>query len=82
MMKGWDMPREHQHETSDAIVAARLAEVTARAGDLISPEQRDQVKTRIERAVELAGKVRAAPMTNGDEPEIVFQPYRREGGRA
>jgi CO dehydrogenase/acetyl-CoA synthase beta subunit len=76
------MSGEDHQEASDAVVEARLAEVTARAGGLISAQQRDQVKTRIERAVELGQKVRATPMANGDEPEVVFQPYRREGGRA
>ena len=59
-----------------AVVDARLAEVIARFGAALSDEQRDQVRSRIERTLKLAATMRAAPLGNADEPEIVFAPYR------
>jgi hypothetical protein len=57
---------------------ARLAEVSARFGDRLTDEQTAQVKRRIERSVRLSQELRTKPVTNSDEPEIVFAPYRGE----
>lgn len=59
-----------------AIVDARLTEVIARFGDRLSPEQRAQVRARIERSLTISAKLRQTPLTSADEPEIVFAPYR------
>jgi hypothetical protein len=59
-----------------AVVAARLAEIDARFGGALTPEQREQVRGRIERTLKLGAAMRTAPLTNADEPEIVFTPYR------
>jgi hypothetical protein len=53
-----------------------LAELTARFGDRFDDEQRAQVRARIARSVALADSLRTLPLTNADEPEIVFVPYR------
>ena len=60
------------------IVDARLAELTARFGDRFGDDQRAQVRSRIARTVALAMSLRKAPLTNADEPEIVFVPYQAE----
>ena len=59
-----------------AVAAARLAEIDARFGARVTPEQREQVRGRIERSLKRAAELRTAPLTNADEPEIVFAPYR------
>lgn len=61
-----------------AIVDARLAEVVARFGDDLTVDQREQVRTRIERTLKLAATLRKTSLSNADEPEIVFAPYRGE----
>lgn len=60
------------------IVEARLAEVVARFGRDLSPEQREQIRGRIERTLKLSAAMRGTALTNADEPEIVFAPYRGE----
>ncbi len=61
-----------------AIVEARLAELAARFGDRWDEAQRDQVRRNIEWHFQVAERVRRTPLGNGDEPEIVFVPYRAD----
>ena len=61
-----------------ATVDARLAAVAARLGDRLTEETRAQVRSRIERSLGLTAALRAMPLGNTDEPEIVFVPYRGE----
>ena len=58
------------------LIDARLAELTARYGDRFDDAQRAQVRARIARTVALGVSLRKTPLTNADEPEIVFAPYR------
>jgi hypothetical protein len=57
-------------------VDARLKEVTTRFGNRLSAEQVAQVRGRIERTFKLAAAMRTTPLSNADEPEIVFAPVR------
>ena len=61
-----------------AIVEARLAALAARFGDRWDEAQRDQVRRHIEWHFEVAERLRRTPLGNGDEPEIVFVPYRAD----
>ena len=67
------------------IVEARLALLRARFGDRWTDAQVAQVRRAVERDVDLAERLRRTPLGNGDEPEIVFVPYRAdepgEGGK-
>jgi hypothetical protein len=68
-------------EDSDAlarVAAARREALEARLTHPLSEEQRAQVLKRIERTLKLAAAMRELPLTNADEPEIVFAPYRGE----
>lgn len=67
-----------QTASDDGVVEARLAEVIDRFGAQLSAEQRDQVRTRIKRTLTVSGAMRSVSFGNGDEPEIVFMPYRGE----
>jgi hypothetical protein len=60
------------------IIDARLIELIARFGDRFDDDQRAQVRSRIDRTVSLADSLRKLPLTNADEPEIVFVPYRAD----
>ncbi len=61
------------------IIDARLADLTSRFPDRFSDAQRAQVRARIARTVSLGESMRRTTLTNADEPEIVFVPYRAEG---
>lgn len=65
-----------ENDANGATVDARLAEIDARFGARLTPEQRTQVRGRIERTLKLGAAMRTASLTNADEPEIVFAPYR------
>lgn len=67
-----------EDHTNEHIVQARLQEMILRFGKHLDAEQRTQVQRRIERSVRLANDIRATPLSNADEPEIVFMPYRGE----
>jgi hypothetical protein len=73
---GGTTPDEDPQQTP--IIDARLADVVARFGDRFSDDQRAQVRSRIARTVALATSLRKTPLTNADDPEIVFTPYRAE----
>jgi hypothetical protein len=60
------------------VAAARRDALEARLTHPLSDEQRAQVLTRIERTLKLGDAMRRLPLTNADEPEIVFAPYRGE----
>ena len=71
------MPEDNQPDINDRLLDAQLRQVLAMLTHEISEEQQHQVRDRLKHSLELAEKVRTTPMANGDEPEIVFQPYRR-----
>ena len=71
---------EESDPTRDAVVAARFASLAARYGSAWDEGQREQVRANIERKTVLAGRLRRTPLTNADEPEIVFVPYRGDEG--
>jgi hypothetical protein len=70
-----------EQNQNDAIIDARMAEVTARFGDRLSEAERAQVRSRIESAVTLGQTLSRVSFSNADEPEIVCAPYRMEEGR-
>ncbi len=69
-------PTEDPHHT--AIIESRLAELVSRFGDRFDDEQRAQVRSRIGRTVALSDSLRKLPLTNADEPEIIFVPFRAD----
>ena len=71
------MPKYDQPDAYERLLDAQLSQVLARLTYELSEEQQHQVRDRLKHSLELAEKVRTTPMANGDEPEIVFQPYRR-----
>lgn len=61
-----------------AVVEALLGGVTARYGDRLSPEDRTNVMEDMHQLVTAIQTLRAYRLTNADEPDFVFRPYRRE----
>jgi hypothetical protein len=59
-----------------ALADVRLAAVLARANQPLDDEQRAALRRICERHIDLARKLRAVPLGNADEPEIVFLPFR------
>lgn len=60
----------------NGVVEARLAAVLASTGHSLSEAQIAQVRARIEASLKQAAALRSVPLANGDEPEIVFAPFR------
>lgn len=61
-------------------VDARFALVLARFGDRLDDAGRATIRQRIVRQVEEADALRGMTLANGDEPEILFSPYRSAAG--
>ncbi len=69
--------QDEQPDPRDApVVDARLAALVARYGERWDDRQRDQVRAKLARGVVLAARMRRTPLSNADEPEIGFVPYR------
>lgn len=67
---------------SAAMVDGRLALIEARFGERFDDAQRERIRLAIERQLTLADRLRRTPLSNADEPEIVFRPHRgSERGR-
>ena len=43
-----------------------------------TPEQLAELRKRLDQSEERAKRLRMTPLENADEPEIVFQPYRKD----
>ncbi len=62
----------------DAIIDHRLQIVLARFGERFDDAQKDKIRDHISRSLGIADALRTAPLTNADEPEIVFAPFVSE----
>jgi hypothetical protein len=71
-------PEEETQGAESPEVEARLAVLTSRFGALLTDEQWGQVRERVATTITHGEKLRAIPLTNADEPEIVFVPYRSD----
>jgi hypothetical protein len=69
---------EHGDEQRDRIVDARLALAKARFGDRFDQKQWDAIRENIVGMTNCGEALRAVPMGNADEPEIVFVPFRAD----
>ncbi|MGH2532422.1 MAG: hypothetical protein ACRDJW_08960 [Thermomicrobiales bacterium] len=69
---------EQIQELASPEVDARVAVLSSRFGDRLTDEQWTTVRERVEKTIEFGEKLRAVSLTNADEPEIVFVPYRGE----
>lgn len=65
---------ERDQAEREAIIAARLMEVTTRFGDRLGDEGLDQVREGIAKLYEAARLLRACPLTNADEFDFVYGP--------
>ena len=65
-------------ETSVPILELLLQLLTTHYGAYLTPEQLATVRQGLERAEQITHTLRAYPLTNADEPVLVFHPYRAE----
>jgi hypothetical protein len=72
------MSAEQANDTSDGIVDTRLAQLKVRFGERFDEAQWDAIRKNIADLKECSDRLRAVPLGNGDEPEIVFVPYRSD----
>jgi hypothetical protein len=70
--------QQEKDPAHEAIVDHRLAELVVRFGERFNDDQRAKVRDHISKSIEIAKTLRSASLTNADEPEIVFEPYRSE----
>lgn len=77
---------EHEHEqpvesppaAADPSVDAQMAALVARFGDRLSPSQREQVRGHVAALAGSGRTMRRVPLTNADEPDASYVPYRRD----
>jgi hypothetical protein len=80
-MADGERPEPSPHDANtEGVIDARLAALTARFGERLTDEEWQGVRERIGRIVDQGNELRQVSLTNADEPEIVFVPYR--GGEA
>ncbi|MFL5758400.1 MAG: hypothetical protein ACJ789_01605 [Thermomicrobiales bacterium] len=79
------MDEQAADERRERIVDAKLALAKARFGDRFDQAQWDAIRENILGMTKCGDALRAVPLGNSDEPEIVFVPYRADdpawGGR-
>ncbi len=56
-------------------VRARLDLALARGGVVLAPDEVAAVRSQIVRSVTQTRALRAVPLANADEPEIIFTPF-------
>jgi hypothetical protein len=65
--------------TRDAEVNARYRTLANRYGDRFDAAAEEKLRNDIGRLVDAAITLRAWALANGDEPDFVFHPERRDG---
>jgi hypothetical protein len=70
---------EAQESARERETDARIDGLRVRFGDHLADEQWAKVRERVGKTIEFGEKLRAVTLTNADEPESVFAPYRGEG---
>lgn len=68
-----------QSDARAAIVEARYQMLAARFGDRFDAAAEGKLRADLDKLVEAAENLRAFPVANGDEPDFVFPPVRRDG---
>lgn len=63
----------------DDVVAGRLAALKCQFPDRLSPREWEKVRDGLMDHREKAAKLRAVPLTNGDEPATMFVVGRQDG---
>jgi hypothetical protein len=72
------MSESHQDER-DAVVDARYRTLSVRYGERFDAAAEQKIRNDIERLVDAAETLRQTTLANGDEPDFVFSPVRRDG---
>jgi hypothetical protein len=72
------MSEEQPKDADDGIVDTRLAQLKARFGDRFDEAQWAAIRKSVVDLKQCSDRLRAVPMENGDEPEIVFVPFRAD----
>ena len=73
------MPESNGSERHAAVARGLMDAVRALYGDRLSAEEEERVADELRRMVEAAEALRRVPLTNADEPDVLFRPYRGEG---
>ena len=65
---------EREEAEREAVIAARLAALTARFGDRLDDAAQTQVREGIAKLYDTAQLLRACPLANADEFDFVYTP--------
>ncbi len=68
-----------EKSSRDAEVDARYRSLAERYGDRFDAAAEDKIRNDIGRLVDAGEKLRTWTLANGDEPDFVFNPMRRDG---
>ena len=73
-----DAPESTTDLDSDtrSIIDGRYTTIARRFRDSWTEEQQSLVRDRIKNTLDVSARLHEIPLSNGDEPEIVFSPYR------
>ncbi len=63
----------------DAEVDARYESISKRYGDRFDAAAEEKIRNDVGRLVDAATSLREWALSNGDEPDFVFHPERRDG---
>ncbi len=66
-------------QSRDAEIDARYQSLAQRYGDRFDAAGEEKIRNDIGRLVDAATTLRQWTLANGDEPDFVFQPQRRDG---
>jgi hypothetical protein len=72
------MSDSHQDERA-AVVEARYRTLAVKYGDRFDAAAEQKIRDDIGRLVDAAETLRQISLGNGDEPDFVFSPVRRDG---
>ena len=70
---------ESQPTARDAEIQARYQSLAHRYSDRFDTAAEEKIRNDIGRLVDAAQMLRQFKLANGDEPDFVFQPKRRDG---
>ena len=72
------MSESHQDER-DTVIEARFRTLAVKYGERFDAAAEQKIRDDIGRLVDAAETLRQVALGNGDEPDFVFSPVRRDG---
>lgn len=71
------MSEKAEQQPDGGVVDAQLAAIASRYGERLRGEDCAAIREDLRQLYDAARTLRAFPLTNADEPEALYRPYRR-----